>query len=249
MKNFKSYFIVLGVLSFILVSACKDNKDDPQPSTPFAYSQEKLEKRWNVSNSNRTSGVAGSTLIAIEFVGNAYVLYFPNDSIVAGTYTTSGADVLILDTFGKLKINALSDTNFGFELEVNGTKEIITSAKATQTIADSDFTTKLCRTWKLIEISYNGITEHPEAEVTFNKYGTYLTKNTELGYTEIGTNTWMWSNTTGDDICYGEWDGGNITDCNGLGHVSIAFSADGKLLTMVEPDDIFGDTTYKLELK
>jgi len=250
MKNFRSYFIGLCALCIIFVSACNNKKkDDPQPSASFAYSQEKLQKRWQISNNARTSGTSGSTLIAVEFVGNAYVLYFPDDSIAVGTYTTSGTDVIVLGTFGTLKINTLTDADFGFELEVSGTKQTFTSAKATQAIPDSDFTTKLCKTWILKEASYDGETEYPNAIVTFNKYGTYLTTFTESGVTEVGSNTWMWSNTSEDAICYGSWDGGNITDCSELGHVSIAFSEDGKVLTMVELDNLDGEMVYKLELK
>jgi len=236
-----------------MVTACKKKKDsDPQPQQPaaFAYSQAKLEKRWAVANNNRVAGTSSSTLIAVEFVGNAYVLYFPNDSIVTGTYITFDANYLILNGFGTLQINTLTDTDFGFTLIVNGTQQKFTSAKATQTIADSDATAKICRTWKLMEYTIMGTTQADgNSMVTFNKYGTYLTREmNQLGVTEVSTNTWMWSNTAEDEICYGAWDGGNITSCDGLGHVSLTFSEDGKKLIMVETDNDFGTITYKLEL-
>ncbi len=250
MKTMKFYVIALCLLSIAVVSACNKKKDDPAPATPFAYSTDKLQNRWEVANNSRTTGTAGSTLIAVEFVQNAYILYFPDDSIATGTYSTSGTDVIVLNGFGKLKVNTLTETNFGFELEVDGTKEVFTSAKADQAIPDSDNTTKLCRTWKLVEYTFLGTTEKPEnSEVVFNKYGTYLTTDTEGGVTDVGSNTWMWSNTDEDEFCYGSWDGGNITDCNGLGSVTIVFSDNDTKATLVETDATFGDTVYKLELK
>lgn len=245
----KFYVIALCLLSIAVVSACK-KKDDPAPATPFAYSTDKLQNRWEVASNSRTSGAAASTLIAVEFVQNAYILYFPNDSIATGTYSTSGADVIVLNGFGTLKVNTLTETNFGFELEVDGTKEVFTSAKADQAIADSDHTTKLCKTWKMTQYTLMGETEYPQDYyVVFNKYGTYLTTMVEGGVTEVGSNTWMWSNTAEDEFCYGAWDGGNITDCNGLGSVTITFSDNDTKVTLVETDDTFGEIEYKLELK
>ncbi|WP_299255436.1 hypothetical protein [uncultured Cytophaga sp.] len=249
-KSIKFPFIIFCVLMILMVSSCKKNKDEaPQPAA-FAYSNAKLNQRWMVTNSNRTNGAPVSTLIAIEFVNNAFVLYFPNDSIVTGVYATMGSDLIILGSYGTLKVNTLSDSNFGFELIVNGSKSIFTSAKATQAIADSDMTNKICKTWKLVEYTIAGMKESPQnSEVTFNKFGTYLTKDVEYGIADIASNTWMWSNTDENLICYGAWDGGNISSCDGLGQVSIEISADGKSAIMEEMDEDFGSITYKLELK
>ena len=252
LQKIKFYAILLSVLGVIaVIASCKKNKsDDPQPTAQFAYSRAKLEKRFTVTNVNRTSGAPTSTLIAIEFVGDVYILYFPNDSIATGTCITSGTDEIILNKYGTLKVNSVTDTNFGFTLTVNNSPVVFTSAVAEQAIADSDHTNKLCRTWTLAQYSVDGIT-YPQSnsEVTFNKYGTYLTKQTQFGISSIASNTWMWTNTAEDSICYGAWDGGNISDCDGLGTVSMDFSADGKSLTMVE--DFYGIETivYKLVVK
>lgn len=258
MKTFKNLSIV-AILLAMIVFGCKTQKDTiPQPTYKQASQKKAYEKRWNVTSVQRISQTSTvTTLIAVEFTLNTYMLYFSDDSIITGSYTETSPTTLQLDNYGTLTISSISGTSFGFVLTSGPNNLTVTSAAAPQ-ISTSANTTALCNTWKVTKIttvpaSPDDVLEPgEELYVTFSSYGTYLTKDNTSGGIEYATNTWQWTDTKQDRLCYGEWDGQNITSCNGLSNVSLSLSEGNSKLIITESITDSTDTystTYELEVQ
>jgi hypothetical protein len=259
MKIFKN-LTILAIALTVLAIGCKTKKDTvPQPSYKQATQKKAYEKRWTVTSSQRISqSTATTTIIAVEFTYNSYLIYLSGDSIVTGTYTQISANTLQLDNYGTLTINSISDSNFGFTLTSVYGNTTITSAAATAVIADSPNTNAICNTWKLTKATFSDTLDllqpGEELYVTFSRYGTYLTKDILGDSVDYGTNTWLWTNSTEDKFCYGEWNGSNISDCNGLYNVSVIFSDQYSKMKITESvnDTTLGfsyTATYEMEVQ
>ncbi len=258
MKNLKS-LAVLAIAFAIVVIGCKKHADTIPSPYKKASEKKAYEKRWNVTSAHRLSQTTATvSIIAVEFTHDAYLIYLSGDSIVTGTYTQLNDNTLQLNNYGTLTINSISDSNFGFTLTSTYGNTTITSAAATAVIPESTNTTAICNTWKMTKATFSDTLDllqpGEEVYITFSRYGTYLTKDVSGDSTEYGTNTWLWTSSAQDKFCYGEWNGSNITDCNGLSNVSISFSDQYSKLKVIETvkDTTFGlnfTVTYDMEVQ
>jgi len=184
---------------------------------------------------------------AIEFLINSYVIFFQDGSVQVGQYTATSDTTLVLDSVGTIYITSISSATFSFVLVPNdGAAAITITATAANPIgnftsaSDAAF---ISNTWKfdsIVDPEFPGedLTEGDVSYAVFSEYGTYLIRDTYDDSTEdYETNTWQWSNSSHNQLCYGEWDGQNITSCDGLGSVKVvSFAAPYTKLVLQETD-------------
>lgn len=224
MRKINVLFIL--IISSLVFQACKkDDESKPTEPTPTIQPTPKkaYEKRWEIIDpTKRLADGNLRNMIAIEFAYNTYVIFFSDGDVYSGNYKEVNPNTLELEKYGILTINTLNEKNFGFTLKVDNEDFVVTSAAAS-TIASSSNTNALCNTWKIIKTTPEEAMEPgEECYITFSAYGTYLVKILEYGeLVDIGTNTWMWSDSDETDFCYGDWNGANISSCGYLNRVSV----------------------------
>jgi len=145
----------------------------------------------------------------------------------------------------------------------NGSGNISITATAANTIgsfsslSDSAF---ISNTWKLDSVTENGVIDSSEFIVgdsinvtdtlkdiyaIFSEYGTYLVRDVYAdGHEDYDTNTWLWTNSNHNQICFGNWDGLNVPDCNGLQTAMISFSPTYNHLIIQGTN---ADSTYEVD--
>jgi len=192
---------------------------------------------------------------AIEFLINSYVIFFQDGTVQVGQYTATNDTTLVLDSVGTVRITSISAATFSFTLTpIDGATPISITATAAGPIANFTSTADIAlisTTWKIdsttlyLPVDTSGWDlNDPTITATyalFSPYGTYLVRNIYTdGHEDYETNTWMWTNTDHTGLCYGNWDGQNISSCDSLGSVKFtSYVAPYTKLIMDETDSTY----------
>jgi len=214
----------------------------------------------NTINKLSAKPVASGDL-AIEFLLGSYVIFFDDGTVQAGQYTATNDTTLVLDSVGTIHITSITSSAFSFTLTpLNGSAPV--SFTATVASTSGDFTSPadvafVSTTWKLDSARfYLPITDSSDyyidstvvaTYVEFSEYGTYLTRFVHAnGEQDYQTNTWLWSNTNNSEFCYGNWDGQNVTNCDGLESANIVSYPSPYTKLVVEQTDPTDPLCYYL---
>jgi hypothetical protein len=257
MKTTLKFILVLFVTALTIYGCKKDTSTAPDNTTPVfhkkASAKNEYEKRWNITHFQK-SLPSDTNLVFIELVLDSYILYF-SDTTLIGSFSTVNDSTLNLKDYGVLTIHSVSSTNFGFSLKTVNGKMNYTSASA-PTVSSSVNTMAICNTWKVISIqaylagiAINALQHNEVIYATFSQYGTYLTKDVVNDSISYGVNTWQWTDGNENKFCIGDWDGQNITSCNGLYIEGIKFHDNNSRCTITEvTNDSTGKYTAVIDL-
>lgn len=212
--------ILICILGFQLVSCSDSDNNDPNgEGTPTA---KLIPGKWDISSST-------SRFSSIEFdENNTYVIIekgvqprssslFKNkikgglkprsseasDIIYTGSYQFKDSKTVVLENFGILDIQSLTDNSFKFSLtmtasESGSSKKIDCESTKSKALSESDRTKLLCSTFWLTE------DEEEYAIIRFFQSGTYLVSTTsEDGYDVVD---WKWVDSKEEEISY-DWSG------------------------------------------
>ncbi|HTC01455.1 MAG TPA: hypothetical protein VK705_12310 [Ferruginibacter sp.] len=251
MKIIKGLSLLIIASFAIAICSCRKDHNNGSTTTSSLPKYEKrwnitgvTSHRPALSNSahqatnntlaNRPSDTAAN-YSAIEFLINSYVIFFADGTVQAGQYTVTSDTSFVLDSVGTIHITSITSAAFSFTITpLDGATPISLTADAAD--ASGAFTSPadiafVTTTWTLdsakfylpVDSSdYYFDTSVVSTYVTFSEYGTYLKRFIHSdGQQEYQTNTWLWSNTGNSQFCYGNWDGQNITNCNGLESANI----------------------------
>jgi hypothetical protein len=120
-----------------------------------------------VERSGAKSAAAGATDAGIHLVGEACPRFpaFPKEAAVRlpqaetsgthfGNYTFQDKETLVLSGFGRIRIVNMTAESLSFTLTLDGQTQVMEfhAAKAKNSIATSDKTALLCRTWQLVSL-------------------------------------------------------------------------------------------------
>jgi hypothetical protein len=195
---------------------------------------------------NRPAGI-DTSYTAIEFLLNSYIVFYTDGTVQVGQYSATNDTTLVLDSLGTIQITSLDPASFSFILILSdGSASVSIKATAAQTIGS--FSTPsdsalISNTWEIDSTTLDGVNDSSlfygiTSYAIFSAYGTYLVRDVSSDGTEYySTNTWLWTNSDHDQLCYGNWDGQNVSDCDGLHSVKIvSFSPPYSQLILQETD-------------
>ena len=196
--------MLLTILVSIIIISCNEDKKIPVEN----LKKETISAKWNTSTPN--------DYVSFEFnmdgnyiaVKETETKSTDNRNIFFGTYTIIDNATISLSDLGTLEVIEVNDNSMNFI--INGNNETIINASKQKEIETSDNTKLLCRTWNLVSLDDNEISNFI---VLFSGAGTYFVDAVVEGEQITSLGTWTWCNSDENKLAFTIED---ELDCNGI---------------------------------